>query len=802
MDFYDDVYLAPRYLQGCWYDETRNQGAYFHNNFINLQECQQLCADNPECIVAGWQPCQCSLYKERCIFTSDLKVARGRWSLYPKRKAAKRWSKRKFVLAKTNYDCPDGIMAGGHPVKTNSMPECEKKCDEVETCRQFWWNYKDRMCKPMKSCGFPRKNGAGKIYSIDEERDPPKYLPNVGKAMYGYSSFYGAPASVEQAGTDPGFMHRPIWEVTYNRKTAAERVTFFDVPGFKSSVKPSFSEHKGVINTLTKLGNKNFTLAEAKQQCQDMGECTGFTCTITNGCVLIRGVELTTDNSRSFMSYVKSNRVEMMRQKQNTKLAKLLDYPIFFNAAAAKEACLARRMCTGITCKAGRCKLGEGAEVVSSPGDVTHAVAGRAVAQRQGWRRLAGTAATLVPDGWKANYGISAFCDTNFQTEEIKSAYEYEESSSINLNPYGITIGIGDFSFSLSHESKEFFSSNSKYKKAMYKTSAECVEYTIVMDGEPPSTSNNFQYAVDSLENEVDFYHLFHVFGLHYPTTVVFGARFGQQQTIRESSFKELSKKTVTSSVSAEVSKSYEKTVKGVTLEGTVAVKVEYKKEEETSESREFEDAFEERKEFSLGKKLPPGGDVGKWVAAATSEAMPIRYALSSMCEHPALASKKATCEEYHKTFCRKFLAKLDSEVRCQQKRKPECLWDMDCLPHHVCLEGACLREPDCKVYIYPYVDLNGNAREFGPYYFGEAPQGRLVSLGGDVKSLKVSAGCEEVVFFDQDKCKDNYKDNVVIENRNFNTVKSIASLSKDLRNDVCKMKITPKKYWATTLQG
>jgi len=421
---------------------------------------------------------------------------------------------------------------------------------------------------------------------------------------------------------------------------------------------------------------------------------------------------------------------------------------------------------------------------------------GRAVAHKHGWRRLSWAPPTAVPDGWKASYGMSPFCDTDFRSEEIKSSYDYEESSEFNLNPLGLSLGIGDFSVSLSHESKEFFESNSKYKKAMYKTSAECVEYIVEMDGEPPSTSDNFKLAVDSLEKEDDFYRLFQVFGLHYPNRVVFGARYGHMQSIRESSFKEISTKMTKTSVSAEVSRSYEKTVKGVTFEGTVAVKTEYTRSKETSESREFEDSFEERKEFSLGKKLPTSGDVGEWAAEASGEAMPIRYGLTSMCEHPAFASKKADCVKYHKTFCPQFLSKADPSVRCSKGDKPECLWDMDCLPHHVCTEDACQPEPECTIWVYPYAFLNGEPRKFGPYYFGEAPQGRLVSLGGDISSVKVSGGCDEVVLFDQDSCKDNNKDNQVVENRDTNEEKVLKEVGSDLRNDVCKMKVMPKKYW------
>jgi hypothetical protein len=794
MDFYDDVYLAPRLLTECQYASKWLK----INTDVSLSDCQRMCADNPECGVAAFDQCACRQYKE-CYWKPTEKGGGQTkdWALYPKRKSARNWAKRTFVLAKTNHDCPDGTMAGGHMAKVSTMQDCEKKCNSVETCRSFWWNEKDRMCKPLKSCGVPRKNGEGKIFSIDEGIHV-KHLPNVGKAMYGYSSFYGAPASVEQAGTDPGFRHRPVWEVTYSRKTEAERVTFFDVPGFKSS-RPSFAEHRGVIQTLTSLGNKNFTLAEAKIRCQDINECTGFTCTAMLGCVLKKGAELTSDISGTHISFVRSNRVKLMRQLHHKRMAKLNDYPSYFSAVTAKEACLSRKTCTGITCKAGKCKLGEGAEIVSSPGDETHVVAGRAVAQKQGWRRLTGAAPTLVPDGWQANYGISAFCDSEFQTEEIKSNYDFEESSSLNLNPWGLTVGIGDFSFSASYETKESFSSISKYKKAMYKTSAECVEYTITMDGEPPLASKDFQHAVDSLEVEGDFYLLFQVFGLHYPTTVVFGARYGHMQNIRESSFKEITTKSVSSSISAEVSKSYEKTVKGVTLEGTVAVKADYTRTKETSESREFEEAFEERKEFSLGKKLPPSGDVGLWAAAATGEAMPIRYGLTSMCEHPALASKKDTCEQYHKTFCHKFLSKADPEVQCQREPKPECLWDIDCLPHHTCNEGVCQPEPDCKISIFPHGYLNGQAVEYGPYYHGEAPQGRLVDVTKKIGSMTISGGCEEVVFFDQDKCKDNHIDNAVLENRDSNEQKEMKKLPGDLYNDVCKMKVMVKKYWLQT---
>merc|ERR1712127_599114 len=333
--------------------------------------------------------------------------------------------------------------------------------------------------------------------------------------------------------------------------------------------------------------------------------------------------------------------------------------------------------------------------------------------------------------------------------------------------------------------------------KAMYKSSAECVEYTLAMEGEPPAASEDFIHAVNALSGEDSYYYLFQLFGLSYPTSVVFGARYGYMQTIKESSYKELTTKYEKFAIGAEVSKSYEKTYKGVTVEGTAAVKGEYSREETTSESKEFEEAFEEKKEFSLGKKLPAHGDAQAWASAAQGEAMPIRYNLVSICEHPFWAAKKADCDKYRSTYCSKFLSRLDSDVRCDAEiAKPECMWDIDCLTHQICIEGTCAKEPDCIVTAFSGSGASGSARPFGPFYYTETPQGRIVDVGGDIKSVKISGGCEEVVLFDQDKCKDNYVDNGVMENRNTNDEQNV-NLRSDLRNDVCRMKVLPKRFWA-----
>jgi len=50
------------------------------------------------------------------------------------------------------------------------------------------------------------------------------YIKNIGKGLYGYNHFFGAPASTENAGTDPGFMHRSVWGDTYSQGNVATLV--------------------------------------------------------------------------------------------------------------------------------------------------------------------------------------------------------------------------------------------------------------------------------------------------------------------------------------------------------------------------------------------------------------------------------------------------------------------------------------------------------------------------------------------------------------------------------------------------
>ena len=60
-----------------------------------------------------------------------------------------------------------------------------------------------------------------------------------------------------------------------------------------------------------------------------------------------------------------------------------------------------------------------------------------------------------------------------------------------------------------------------------------CVGCTLEMDDDAPTAGYNFQFAVASMVNGVDYLGLFKVFGLHYPTGRVFRAIYEQSEWFR-----------------------------------------------------------------------------------------------------------------------------------------------------------------------------------------------------------------------------------------------------------------------------
>jgi len=134
--------------------------------------------------------------------------------------------------------------------------------------------------------------------------------------------------------------------------------------------------------------------------------------------------------------------------------------------------------------------------------------------------------------------------------------------------------------------------------------------------------------------------------------------------------------------------------------------------------------------------------------------------------------------------------------------KRPECLWDYECgnVNHKSCIEGKCVSRPSCTVTIYSGTSNTGSSKTLGPIYYLDRPSGERINLDGwwedNIRSAKVSGGCAEVVIMDEDKCWEDYSDNLVVSNLDTNGEKRVNSFPYDVDQDACAIKVKVKKDW------
>merc|ERR1712129_62685 len=159
--------------------------------------------------------------------------------------------------------------------------------------------------------------------------------------------------------------------------------------------------------------------------------------------------------------------------------------------------------------------------------------------------------------------------------------------------------------------------------------------------------------VADRVSKEDEWYRLFDMFGVHYPTKMYFGAKYGLTTYMSQGSYATVTQKSSAFSVGAEVTKKVEVNYKKMSkVKASVTVGAEYGEKSSQGISKNNEQLFQEEKEYSLGKRLPADGSVEDWIKDLDAEPMPTRYGLKSICNHPALAPKKADCEKYADSYC------------------------------------------------------------------------------------------------------------------------------------------------------
>lgn len=668
---------------------------------------------------------------------------------------------------------------------------------------------------------------------------PGVYIKNIGKGMYGYNHFYGAPLSAEYAGTDPGFMHRPLWEVTYGQGTVATFVEFTEIPrtldqflqfaptespwkfqGFAvdtkntcACIKRSATEQQ-CLNFATANGAwavKRHTIVydekpapEAKTECEAVISC---------------------DNLR----YCPCQHLQCCPSGDTYNVAL---HPDLFeadyhesSAAPAKQP--AQAAPDGKNCN-GHWQYFTLVDVQETLDNLRYCPRAAAAAATAASASSGSGKQLKVPDGWRVTMGESPYCERSFRSTEVKSQFAYESYVTDSFNLLGGGIDIGVCSFSFSSEEKEFRKNNGNERKMLVVTTAECINFILEMETRanweqchaPPNASANFQFVVDemgSVSESEDFYALFDMFGAHYPTRVMFGARYGFSNWIDEQNYINIESNSDSFTASGSVSKGYKDFA-------AVSATLGYEKGMNDSSAREVSANFTETKEFTLGRRMPDSGGVEAWIQDVTVEPMPVRFDLVPLCDHPSLSDKKAACTTHLATYCTVHLAQINPTDLCQPPPVPDCLWDLDCpqvvsgSSPHKCTEGICVPEPECEVTLYNKLggvmhDLVNAPVTLGPIWWRTNISGATYRLDlkyiappmtprsgnhweKEISSLRYSGGCEEVLLFDEDGCGQVDEDNDLLNHHYSNNNGKVESLDGDLNDDVCKIKLAAKKSW------
>ena len=205
-------------------------------------------------------------------------------------------------------------------------------------------------------------------------------------------------------------------------------------------------------------------------------------------------------------------------------------------------------------------------------------------------------------------------CVTSFASTVIQNTFELHKSLSTSVSASG---GFGAFSFSASSSYKQTSSEVSSGEKVYITSSAKCSYYFSKIDlTQPPPLHPGFYRWAKSLEGNYSTANLLKFvkyYGTHFPTSVVFGARFMKQYSMTSNSYKTASSREI--SVSAQASYSGLVSVSGgFTLDQSERKAAsEFNKEVETTT-------------ITVGAAPPKDGDATYWASTVKENPVPTSY--------------------------------------------------------------------------------------------------------------------------------------------------------------------------------
>eukprot|EP00931_Biecheleriopsis_adriatica_P110907 TRINITY_DN8521_c0_g1_i4.p1 TRINITY_DN8521_c0_g1~~TRINITY_DN8521_c0_g1_i4.p1 ORF type:complete len:2193 (+),score=386.86 TRINITY_DN8521_c0_g1_i4:133-6579(+) len=496
-----------------------------------------------------------------------------------------------------------------------------------------------------------------------EGADEAGYIKNIGKGMYGYNHYYGAPSSTDTAGTDPGFKHRSLWEASYNEGRLACWTTFSAIPKSQNmaangeKIKKSYVKSQGfyLAGCVADDACKKRDERDAEARCDKLGpDCSGYTCINDRSCTIRAGYDLLSSPSNEY-SFKKTFEFVAVRRLNENKRKKLLKAgPRRFHdrrltaggsSSSADSAGSAGSASAGDDEeeeieKSGSVEIEKGSETSSSSSSSSSSGSGSSSSSGSS---SGSTPVLRVPDGWKVSMGASSYCEQMFETQEVKSEFDYEAEASSSI---GIGVEAGPVSFGFSKENTEFRSSNGKQSMAQYNSRAECIDYIMEiedLENNPPPIKESFAKVAREARREEDFHILFDMYGLEFPTQLVFGARYGYTRFLSENGYTSVSENTQTTSVEAGVSVEVGQTVCAGACEAGVSAEYGMEDTQATAATKSVQENSQEVREVTVGKRMPDKGGIDEWVKVVGDEPMPFRFNLRSICEHPAFKPTKQT---------------------------------------------------------------------------------------------------------------------------------------------------------------
>ena len=205
-------------------------------------------------------------------------------------------------------------------------------------------------------------------------------------------------------------------------------------------------------------------------------------------------------------------------------------------------------------------------------------------------------------------------CVTSFSSTIIQNTFELHKSLSTSVSASG---GFGAFSFSASSSYKQTSSEVSSGEKVYITSSAKCSYYFSKIDlTKPPPLHPGFYRWAKSLEKNHSTANLLKFvkyYGTHFPTSIVFGARFMKQYSMTSQSYKTASSRDI--SVSAQASYS-----------GLFSVSGGFSLDKSEREAASKFNKEVETTTITVGAAPPSNGDATYWASTVKENPVPTSY--------------------------------------------------------------------------------------------------------------------------------------------------------------------------------